>query len=294
MPTRYSGAVIVLGHSGFIGRALTRDLRERGADVHGFASRDLDLRNPAAFDVLDPLLEAESVVFVCAALTPDRGASIDTSLDHIGLTGNLARRLSQRTLRKCIFLSSDAVYPMIDAPVDELTPIGPVGAYPVAKYTSECLMQMAFAQHPEQLLIVRPTAIFGPGDTHNSYGPNRFVRAAVADHTLRLFGHGEETRDHLYIDDLTRILVDLGTTDACGILNVATGTSRSFDSIVEDLRGLTPEPFDVQYAPRSGAITHRQFATGRLAELFPDLQFTPFEDGLRAMVEAAVSTPTPA
>jgi nucleoside-diphosphate-sugar epimerase len=289
MPTNYAGPVIVLGHTGFIGRALTHSLRQHGADVHGFASSDMDLRHPAALEALDPLLGPESIMFVCAALTPDRGASIDTCLDHIAMTGNVARYLSQRPLRKCVFLSSDAVYPMIDASVDESTPVNPTGAYPVAKYTSECLMQMAFAQHPEQLLIVRPTAIFGPGDTHNSYGPNRFVRTALADHTVRLFGQGEETRDHLYIDDLTRILVDLGAADASGVLNIATGTSRSFGSIVETLRALTPEQFDIQYAPRAGAITHRQFATGRLAELFPDFQFTPFEDGLQATVRAARS-----
>jgi UDP-glucose 4-epimerase len=286
MAPNYPGPVIVLGHSGFIGRALTQSLTQHGADVHGFASRGLDLRNPAAFDVLDPLLGPESVMFVCAALTPDRGASIDTCLDHVGMTGNLARFVSQHALRKCVFVSSDAVYPMIETPVDEHTPIGPSGAYPVAKYTSECLMQMAFAPHPEQLLVLRPTAIFGPGDTHSSYGPNRFVRTALADHNVRLFGQGEETRDHLYIHDLTRILVDLGSSDAAGILNVATGTSRSFGSIVEVLHTLTPDPFGVQHAPRSGAISHRRFDIRLLKEALPRLEFTPFQEAMRATIEA--------
>jgi nucleoside-diphosphate-sugar epimerase len=282
----YAGPVVVLGHSGFIGRSLTHSLRQRGVEVHGFASRELDLRNPAALSMLDPLLGPDTVMFVCAALTPDRGASIETCLDHIGMSGNLARYLSQQTLSKCIFLSSDAVYPMIDQPVDEDTPVGPSGAYPIAKYTSECLMQMAFVQHPERLLIVRPTAIFGPGDTHNSYGPNRFVRTALADHTVRVFGQGEETRDHLFIDDLTRILVDLGTQDSSGVLNVATGTSRSFGSIVEVLRTLTPEPFELQQAPRAGPITHRQFNICRLEDSLPNLKFTPFEIALRLTLDA--------
>jgi nucleoside-diphosphate-sugar epimerase len=138
------------------------------------------------------------------------------------------------------------------------------------------------------LLIVRPTAVFGPGDTHNSYGPNRFVRTAIADHTVRLFGRGEELRDHLFIDDLTRILCDLGATDAIGVLNIATGTSRSFGSIVEVLQTLTPEPFEVVNAPRGGAITHRSFNIHRLLATLPDLDFTPFEDALETTVSAAV------
>lgn len=289
MSNTATSPVIVLGHSGFIGKALAQSLRDAGAEVHGFSSRELDLRNTTALESLDPLIGPETVMFVCAALTPDRGSSIDTCLEHVDLTGNLARYLSRHSLRKCVFISSDAVYPMIDVPVNEDTPVGPTGAYPVAKYASECLMQMAFAQHPDQLLIVRPTAVFGPGDTHNSYGPNRFVSTAIGDRTVRLFGLGEETRDHLYISDLVGILSRLGVTDAAGVLNIASGTSRSFGSIVDALRTLAPSPFAVENVPRAGSITHRAFDIRRLEQALPGVRFTPFEDALRATVEARMA-----
>jgi nucleoside-diphosphate-sugar epimerase len=265
-------------------------LQARGADARGFSSRELNLRDPSAFGVLDPVVGPETTLYVCSALTPDRGASIDTCADHIGMTANLARYLSDKNIGKCIFVSSDAVYPFDFEKVDETTPVAPTGAYAVAKYTSECLMQMAFAQHPQQLLIVRPAAVFGPGDTHNSYGPNRFVRTALGDHSVRLFGQGEETRDHLYVEDLSRVLVDLSATEDSGTVNIATGTSRSFGSIVDLLGTLAPEPFEVVHAPRGGAITHRQFDTSRLQRVLPELQFTPFEDALRTTVEAAAAS----
>jgi nucleoside-diphosphate-sugar epimerase len=260
-------------------------------DVHGLSSRELDLRDPAALQGLDSLMGPEATLFVCAALTPDRGASIETCLDHIHMTGNLARYLSHHTarLRKIVFVSSDAVYPMVEPPVDEDTPADPVGAYPVAKFTGERLMEMGAATQHIPLLIVRPSAVFGPGDTHNSYGPNRFVRTAIADHSVRLFGKGEELRDHLYVDDLARILCDLGTSDVTGVLNIATGTSRTFGSIIQLLQTLTPEPFDVLEAARSGAITHRRFDIRRLSETLPDLSFTPFEAALGATVSAALA-----
>jgi nucleoside-diphosphate-sugar epimerase len=231
---------------------------------------------------------ADTTMFVCAALTPDRGATIDTCLDHITMVGNLARYLSSRTIRKVVFVSSDAVYPMADKPIDEGTPVRPVGAYPVAKYTNERLMEIGAAAGNIPLLIARPAAVFGPGDTHNSYGPNRFVRTAIAEHTVRLFGHGEELRDHLFVDDLVRILWDLGAADTTGVVNVATGTSRTFESIVEVLRKLTPEPFEVINAPRNGEITHRSFDIARLSEAVPGLKFTAFEDALNVTVSSAV------
>lgn len=283
----YPGPVLVLGHTGFIGSPLCARLRDDGATVHGFSSGELNLRDPAAFAVLDPLVGPETTLFVCAALTPDRGASLETCIDHIGLTANLARYLATQTLGKCVFLSSDAVYPMVESAVTEDTPVAPSGAYPVAKYASERLLEMALSASKVPLLIVRPTGVFGPGDTHNSYGPNRFVRTALADRTVRLFGQGEELRDHLYVHDLVRILADLGASDVTGVLNIATGESRTFGSIVDVLQTIAPTPFELVNAPRSGAPTHRTFDIQRLVQALPELTFTPFEDALRATVAGA-------
>jgi UDP-glucose 4-epimerase len=282
-----SARSIVLGHSGFIGRPLFSELNARGLDAQGFSSRELNLRDSNALNVLDALMSPETTLFVCAALTPDRGATLDTCVDHISMTANLARYLAQHDLRKCIFVSSDAVYPMVDEPVDETTRVAPEGAYPVAKYTSERLMEMGLKGRGTPLLIVRPTGVFGPGDTHNSYGPNRFVRTSIADHSVRLFGEGEETRDHIFVQDLVRILADLADADVTGILNIATGTSRSFGSVVEALRALAS--FEVVNAPRSGPITHRTFNVAGLRSALPNLWFTPFEEALRLTYEAAAA-----
>jgi hypothetical protein len=42
----------------------------------------------------------------------------------------------------------------------------------------------------------------------------------------------------------------------------------------------------VTNAPRAGAITHRRFDTARLARALPSFAFTPFEEGLRATLDA--------
>ena len=47
------------------------------------------------------------------------------------------------------------------------------------------------------LAILRPTLIYGAGDPHNGYGPNRFRRLAATGKPIILFGEGEERRDHV-------------------------------------------------------------------------------------------------
>ena len=44
---------------------------------------------------------------------------------------------------------------------------------------------------------LRLSSLCGPGDTHNSAGPNLFMRTAVADGRIKLFGECEEQWDHV-------------------------------------------------------------------------------------------------
>ena len=46
------------------------------------------------------------------------------------------------------------------------------------------------------LAILRPTLIYHAADPHNGYGPNRFWRLARSREPIRLFGKGDERRDH--------------------------------------------------------------------------------------------------
>src|SRR6202035_3325660 len=81
--------------------------------------------------------------------------------------------------------------------------------------------------------IVRSTLIYGAGDPHNGYGPNRFRRLAAKGEEIVLFGEGEECRDHVFIDDVAEIVARILYLRSRGTLNVATGTVHSFRVIAE-------------------------------------------------------------
>jgi UDP-glucose 4-epimerase len=279
---------VVLGASGFIGRALCRRLEQRGLAVRGYSSRQLDLRDAGALAALDGELSTESTVFVLAALTPDRGQTLASLADNLAMMLNLARYLEIRPVGCCIYFSSDAVYPMVDTVTTEQSAVDPSGLYALAKYSGERMLQAAADKAGSRLLVLRPTAVYGPGDTHNSYGPNRFVRSIIEAGSVRLFGGGEELRDHVFVDDVAAVAVGLADAEASGTFNVATGTSRTFASIVDDLGRLADRPFTVEHAPRTGPITHRRFDIARLRAALPDLAFTPFEHGLAETFSAAM------
>ncbi|MBV9543559.1 MAG: NAD-dependent epimerase/dehydratase family protein [Chloroflexi bacterium] len=279
--------VVILGNSGFIGRALQAHFERSGAQVHGLASAQLDMRDSEALARLDGLVDPTCCIIVTSVVAPGSAMTPRALAENITMAANLASYLLDHPAGRCVYLSSDAVYPMIDAAVTESTETDVTALYALAKFASERVLEHAARAAKMPLLVVRPTAVYGPGDTHNGYGPNRFVRSLVNDKTIRLFGDGEETRDHIYIDDLVRTLAALIAADQNGLFNVATGTSYSFMQVAEILRNVASSPVEIVRTPRQGTITHRRFDISRLRAAVPDLEFTPLEQGLGATLLAA-------
>lgn len=275
--------VIILGHTGFLGRALLAHLRAEGkAEVLGFSSQTVDLRRGESVEVLKEVVDAGTTVIFASAITREKGDSLETLFDNLAMAGRLAVFLESHPPAKCVCVSSDAVYPMQDDPITEETPVAPGGTYyAIGKYAAECVLRRSAAARGIPLLVLRPTGVFGPGDTHNSYGPNAFVRAVLRDRSVRLFGDGEERRDHLYVGDLVRLVSRLIETDAVGVYNLASGVSRSFAEIVEVLRRVATVEFTICRTPRNGPVTHRAFDIARLSGHLSGFQFTTLEQALQ-------------
>src|SRR6185437_1051756 len=119
-------------------------------------------------------------------------------------------------------------------------PLAPTGYYALGKYAAERVMDCAARASAVPLLTLRVTGVYGPGDPHASYGPNAFARSLARDRSVRIFGAGEEERDHLYVDDAARAIAGLLRVGADGVYNVASGRSQAFADVVKTIRDLVP------------------------------------------------------
>lgn len=279
--------VVILGHSGFLGRALQAHLvRVERYEVLGFSSATVDLRREDSVRALAGSVDRETIVILASTITREKGDTLQTLQDNIAMAGNLGTFAEAHPPARLVCLSSDAVYPMQDPPVDENTAVAPGGTfYAIAKYAAECVLRKSAEAKGIPLLVLRPTAVFGPGDTHNSYGPNAFLRGVVRDRAIRVFGRGEERRDHLYIGDLVRAVERLLESGADGTLNLATGVSRSFADVVEAIRRVVPFEFEVSYQPRRAPVTHREFDISRFTRQVQGFRFTDLDEALRETFE---------
>jgi nucleoside-diphosphate-sugar epimerase len=133
--------------------------------------------------------------------------------------------------------------------------------------------------------VLRSTQICALNDTHDAYGPNRFRRTALSENRIVLFGMGEETRDHIMVEDVAAIIYRCLLHQSRGVMNVATGRSLTFAEVARQVSThFEPRP-EIVRVPRHMPVTHRRFDISVCVRAFPDLVLTPLEQGLPRMMQ---------
>jgi len=283
------GDVVLLGASGFVGRAIQDELTRCGQHVVGLSSSTCDLRTPHGLAHLRQLVGQDTILIMAAAITRDRSDSVEACEANIAMAADVAKLVRDHPIRKCLYVSSDAVYGdhRTNRAMTEETPPDPQTLYAAAKLTGELLIREAAKASATPVVLVRPCRIYGPGDPHLTYGPARFIKTALDAQTIELFGDGEERRDFLYIEDAARLICRLAVNDATGVYNVASGHQVSFAQVAEQIGRLLGGSVRVVSHPRTHPVVHLGLSLAKLRQAVADVPLTPLAEGVRKALEAA-------
>lgn len=277
---------VVLGATGFIARAVIARLGAARIPTLAVASAQVDLTRPGAWQALASLVAPGDALVMTAALTPDKGRDAATLLRNLAMADNVAQVIAARPGTHVVYLSSDAVYDWRQPLVSEEVAPSPTDLYSTMHLAREQVLGAAAAAAGVPFAVLRPCAVYGPGDTHSSYGPNRFVRTALAQGAIELFGEGEEERDHVFIDDVAAVVEAVLLARSAGTLNVVSGRSTSFGEVAREIVRLAPRSVAIRPKERRGPITHRHFDPTALFRAFPRHRPTPLVEGLRRSLAA--------
>lgn len=269
--------VVLLGARGFIGTALKRQLEAQDVPTLAPTSAEVNLAAAGAIEELATLLRPTDTVVMLAALTPDKGRDVTTFMKNLVMMQSVCAALEKTGCAHLVYFSSDAVYGTSVSRVTENTAASPQDLYGTMHYVRE-IMARNLDRIP--LLILRPTLVYGLGDTHNAYGPNRFRRSAQQDGTIALFGGGEETRDHVHVDDVAALTVRCLMRRSIGTLNIATGISKSFREAAELVAKQFGRPVGITTTPRANLVTHRHYDVTNLIKAFPNFRFISLAEGV--------------
>jgi nucleoside-diphosphate-sugar epimerase len=223
-----------------------------------------------------------------SAITPDKGKGIDALMANLRMAEHVCSALARVRPSHTVYVSSDAVYRETAVFVDEQGPADSPGLYGTMHGLRERMLAHVLGSSAP-LAILRPTLVFGAGDTHNSYGANRFMRAAAAERRIPLFGQGEEQRDHVFVDDVIRIVRLVLDRRSSGVLNVVTGRSISFGDLARKVAAIAGGAAVESRSRAPGPILHRHYDPTALFRAFPDFTFTPRDEALSAAWQGYVT-----
>ncbi len=270
--------VVVIGATGFLGKCVLAKLINNGVEVLGLGSSEVNLVEPSSIEVLTSLLNNDDTIVFLSAITPDKGRDASALMNNILMMKHVCEALKRVKVAHLVYFSSDAVYGQKQSLLSEDSPVAPQDLYG-AMHLSRELMLSELGDIP--VATLRITAVYGEGDTHTSYGPNRFHKTALNSQRIDLFGCGEELRDHSCVDDVAVITNLCVHMKSSGVLNVATGQSHTFKKVAELVADQFSNPIKIQKNLRSNPITHKHFDITNLHKSFPSLSLTRLEDGLK-------------
>jgi nucleoside-diphosphate-sugar epimerase len=298
--------VVVLGARGFLSTHLQSWCARQQIACHAVSSRDVDLTRPESARRLTELLRPDDAVVM--ASSQDKGRDYRALMANLRMAETVAAALESAGCAQLVYLSSEAVYDANQIPLDEDSSREPTDFYALAHTAREMMLSAELARRDVPVCLLRLTAVYGPGDTHNAYGPNRFVRDALRQGRIVLFGKGEERRSHVYIDDAVAIIGRALLHRSSGALNVAVRRPLTYKQVADEVVRLAGRPVEISYAPRTvpvihrpykptqvfrflynlgrpiGPVVHRTFVNSAVFAAFPDFEFTPIEQGLRALI----------
>ena len=187
--------------------------------------------------------------------------------------------IKDKKISKIIYISSDAVYSDSFKKLDENSKTLPSSMHGMMHLTRELILRI----YCKNLCVLRPTLVYGPGDTHKGYGPNKFLELAKKNKDIVLFGKGEELRDHVYIDDLIAILYMCIFKNKKGIFNIASGKINSFKRVAKTVVNLSKSKSKIFTTKRVGQMPHngyRPFDVSCIKKNFNKIKLTNIEQGI--------------
>ncbi len=286
--------VVILGHSGFIGRYVSGAFQKvRGVEVIEKSSKDTDLTDWKQVQRLNGLMDSETAVVMCAGLKKHRGDSLDNYEQNMRMILNLSRLLQTRRVKKLVYLSSVAVYgeERNDTCISERTPLNPSTYYADAKCAGEFLLQkLKHDGFIESLAILRPSIVYGPGDEGENYRPAEFMRSIQENRRVNVWGDALELRDFVFVRDVAEFVRLVTMGEFGGTLNLASGQSYSFLRILEIIQSVLSCDFETVSIPRTRPKVDQGFDIRKLQSSFPDFKFTNFMSGIRDTYHTILET----
>ena len=180
------------------------------------------------------------------------------------------------------------VHPQPETYWGNVNPIGPRGVYDEAKRYAEALTMAYHRQQGVDTCIVRIFNTYGPRmRPHDGRAIPTFVRQALGNEPLTVFGDGSQTRSFCYVDDLIRGLIALAQSGEHLPVNIGNPSEYTLLELAQTVLDVTGSPSEIVFeALPVDDPKVRQPDITRARQLLGWEPQVSLEDGLRRMLQA--------
>lgn len=246
--------VLIIGINGFIGDHVAEYFEQHGDNVIGIdrtsgnGKHQTDIFDVTQEDISEYLTRNyPDIIINCAGQ-----ANVPNSVEHpegdfqenTVLVHKLLFAMKQCGLEKTRFvqLSSAAVYgnPR-ELPIKETAECSPLSPYALHKRMSEDICGFFNKEYGFNIIVLRIFSVYGPGLRKQIFWD--LYQKVKKTGRMEMWGTGKESRDYIYIDDLTEAIYIASTVDNPGnrIWNVASGE----EIFIEDLARIYAEALGI-------------------------------------------------
>jgi dTDP-glucose 4,6-dehydratase len=300
---------LVTGGAGFLGSHLCDALLERGNRVicadnleTGSLANIAHIRDPERFmhvgvDIIEPYFIEEPVDFVYHLASPASPIDYLRLPLHTLKVGSYGTHhtlgLAKAKRARFLIASTSEVYgdplehPQSESYWGHVNPIGPRGVYDEAKRYAEALTMAYHRQQGVDTSIVRIFNTYGSRmRPHDGRAIPTFLRQALANRPITIFGDGSQTRSFCYVSDLIRGIIALAESGHHDPVNIGNPDEFSLLELAEIVKDLTGSTSEIVYEalPEDDPKQRKPNITlaGELLGWSPEV---PLRDGLARTIE---------
>jgi len=300
---------LVTGGAGFLGSHLCDALLARGNRVicvdnleTGSLANIAHIRDPERFvhlnsDIIDPYFVEEPVDFVYHLASPASPIDYLRLPLHTLKVGSYGTHhtlgLAKAKRARFLIASTSEVYgdplehPQAESYWGHVNPIGPRGVYDEAKRYAEALTMAYHRQQGVDTGIIRIFNTFGSRMRPNDgRAIPTFLRQALANRPITVFGDGGQTRSFCYVSDLIAGMIALAESGYHNPVNIGNPDEFTLLELAETVKEVTGSSSEIVFeALPVDDPKQRQPKIDLARELLGWAPQVPLREGLQRTIE---------
>ena len=179
---------------------------------------------------------------------------------------------------RVVFASSASTYGSTREASSENSEAAPANVYAFSKAIMDNLARRAAAEDADWVIVgLRFFNVYGPREAHKGVPASMIYHLSqqmTAGQRPRIFKHGEQQRDFVYVKDIVQGCLRGFEALKSGIYNLGAGQARSFNELVQILNGALGTNFEPEYIENPHAH-YQNFTQADLSAVQQALQYQP-------------------